>query len=181
MKLKYKFLIVWFLFLAILLVFSCGPKKTVVETKNTTTNTTNSSNDTTTTKVTKRPELELQVDKPIPDIKTGVSKNCDSICNQEKEKIFESLNGKLKQGKNEISFYYNKYTKTLTAYSKLQEAYDSIVISKSKKDVSTKTTIETIKPVLIEKPLTQEQKFNLWVGRLFWLFLLIFIIWKIKK
>lgn len=133
------------------------------------------------TKVTKIPEMEMQLDKQIPEIVTGVSKNCDSVCNAEKEKIFNSLSSKLKQGKNEINLYYNKYTKVFTAYAKLQSSYDSIAKSVSNRVEKNDTKATKEIPVYIEIPLTKEQKINLWTGRIFWFLLVLFLGWRISK
>lgn len=183
-KLELKYWAIWFLFLLILVgMTSCGstrqtPQPTTVENNNTVDNTIKS--DTLETKIVERPGLEIENTKPIPEIKTG-NKNCDSICNAEKDKIFESLNSKVKAGKNELGFVYNKLDKTLTAYGKLQASFDSV--TKQKKSFIRYITITKEKTITItkEKQLSKEQKFNLWTGRIFWVLLFLFLGWRFSR
>lgn len=181
-NLKTKCLVFWYAFLLVLLLFSCAKKIVPIETKiETNSEVVEKTSDTNQTTVTNRPAINLEVNKPIPTIVTGVSKNCDSICNLEKEKIFNSLNGKVTQGKSEIRFYYDQYTKTFTAYANLQQSYDSIskTIKTATKSDTKSTNIQ--KPIIIEKPLTKEQTINLWTGRLFWFLLVLFLGWRFSR
>lgn len=179
-KIELKYTFIWFLFLIVMLsMTSCGsaklPTTNTIEKNNTVQN--DSVN--TSTNVTIRPEVEIDIKKEVPEIKTG-EKKCDSICNDKVEKLLNSYNQKVKQGKSELSIQYDKNKKLLTLYGKLQSSYDSIVkTSSSKKKIYYITKTITITKTTNE--LTKEQKFNVWVGRCFWLLLLIFIIYKIKK
>lgn len=133
------------------------------------------------TKVTKIPEMEMQLEKQIAPIVTGVSKDCDSVCNAKNDEILTSLNAKIKQGKNELSLYYNKYTRLFTAYGKLQETKDSIVNSVSNRVENNNKTITKEIPVYIKQELSKEQKINLWTGRIFWVLLVLFLGWRFSR
>lgn len=174
-------LIFW---IAVLLIFlagsemliSCKAKKPLVETK---------------TVIIDNKELtkvknELNRSKAINDslfvlfgnIKTA-KKECDSVCQEAVDRAMENVNNKKTSGGNNFGVYYDKYKKMLTAYANLEET-----ISERKDSIHTEykaITIEVLKPVLVPAEFSKEQKFNLWVGRLFWVGVLIGIGLRIRK
>lgn len=171
-----------FTLLAIIFFFgSCGSVKSLPKTDVSEKNQTKViTNDSTEVKVVEKPGAEMEIEKEIPEIKTG-DKKCDSICNAQKDDILKSLNQKIKSGKNQLSITYDKYKKTFKAYSKLQSSYDSIVKTKStKKEYFNITKTITITKTY-EKKFSQEQKINLWTGRIFWVLLVLFLGFKLSK
>ncbi|MFN3753302.1 hypothetical protein [Flavobacterium sp.] len=117
----------------------------------------------------------------IPDMQTGI-KNCDSLCDIAVNNALSSINLEQNNGKNQLKLYYDKLQKTLFLYNKLKGSKDSIAInSKVNKQyyhVNHRKTITITKTTNI---LTQEQMVNLWTGRIFWVGLLAFGIYRLRK
>lgn len=114
----------------------------------------------------------------IPSISSGKAE-CDSICKKQLDEILSSINNRFKNGENELKISYDKYNRILKLYNKIKGSKDSINyrIKVEKKYYKIKKTV-TIR--ITTNKLTNEQTFNLWVGRIFWLLLAAFIIYKIK-
>ncbi|MFN4026430.1 MAG: hypothetical protein ACK4IZ_03190 [Flavobacterium sp.] len=95
------------------------------------------------------------------------------------DELLSGINNRFKNGENELKIYYDKYNRILRLYNKIKGSKDStnlkFKIQKQYYNITKKKTI-----TITKNELTQEQKFNVWVGRLFWLFLTIFIIYKLK-
>lgn len=114
----------------------------------------------------------------IPTVSSG-NKDCDSICKSQMDELLSGINNRFKNGENELKIYYDKYNRILRLYNKIKGSKDTsnlkFKIQKQYYNITKKKTI-----TITKNELTQEQKFNVWVGRLFWLFLTIFIIYKLK-
>ena len=176
-----KALFFWFAALLIFLagsemLISCKAKKPLIETVETDT----VKNDFTSVKQQSVVSLAIHdtVFVPIGNLVTGEA-NCDEKCNEALQRQLANLNTKKKSGNNEAGFYYDKEKKMLTAYSKLEATNSVLRDSISKIYESYKNN--TVKPVLVPAEFDREQKFNLWVGRLFWLGLIIWIFLKFRK
>jgi hypothetical protein len=127
--------------------------------------------------VVKTEPIEQYISIGVGAVKTSKSE-CDSVCQVELNNLYEKFYSSQKSGKNEVKFYYDKYKKTLNAYVKIQGQTDSITKLKN----TTKEYYNITKTITIKTNfLTKEQTINLWIGRLFWLLLLVIIVLKIKE
>lgn len=129
---------------------------------------------------------ELRISKAINDslnlylgnIRTS-KPECDSVCQEAVDRHMAGINSRKQSGGNEAGFYYDKYRKILTAYSKLEETVsqrrDSIIIKDKLVYKDRKVEI----PVPSE--FSKEQKFNLWTGRLFWAGIIIYLLFRARK
>lgn len=115
---------------------------------------------------------------PVGNIITG-SEDCDKKCNDALQKQLQGLNTKKKSGNNETGFYYDKYKKMLVAYSNLGETNSRLRDSISQ--IYKSDHKSEIKPVLVPAEFSKEEKFNLWVGRLFWVGVFVGIGLRIRK
>lgn len=128
-------------------------------------------------KVIKTPDSNESLFVSIPLIRLA-KPECDSICQAKIDEILKGINTNKTNGENKSGFYYDPYKKLLVAYNNLKGSTDSIVKSKKGSDhYFNITKTETI-PVNI---LTREQKFNIWTGRLFWIILFIYGLFKLRK
>lgn len=129
---------------------------------------------------------ELRISKAINDslnlylgnIRTS-KPECDSVCQEAVDRHMAGINSRKKSGGNEAGFYYNKYRKILTAYSKLEET-----VSQKRDSIHIKyefLKLDILKPVLVEKELTWEQKISIWAGRLFLAGIFIYLIFRARK
>lgn len=119
----------------------------------------------------------------LPKITTGATKitDCDSLCNQKIKEALQNVKTSKQSGVNGYNLYYDKYSDQLVITTHLGETIssqkDSIATLNQKLAIKNEKTIEI--PVI--QPLTKEQTFNLWTGRLFWVLLVAVIGWKIYK
>ena len=166
----------WAVFLLVLLAFGCKSTKDV--SNETQINTSKFTLDSTivNSKITE-PSL-FEFNYKIPTVSSG-NKDCDSICKSQMDELLSGINNRFKNGENELKIYYDKYNRILRLYNKIKGSKDTsnlkFKIQKQYYNITKKKTI-----TITKNELTQEQKFNVWVGRLFWLFLTIFIIYKLK-
>lgn len=157
-------------------LISCKSKKPLVETKTVIID--NKELITVKSELVKSKAINDSLFAFIGNIKTG-KPECDSVCQEAVDKALQNVNSKKNSGGNQAGFYYDKYKKMLVAYSKLEET-----ISQSKDSIHYKykfLMLDTKTPILIPAEFTKEQKINLWVGRLFWVAVAIWIFTKIRK
>ena len=105
----------------------------------------------------------------IGDLNTG-KRECDSLCKIEIERLLSQLNSYKQSGNNSSQIKYDKTTKSISVITNIGET------TNKKTNTNTIKTIDnnksTVKPIIVDKPFTKEQKFNLWTGRIFWLLLI---------
>ncbi len=169
-----KALIYWFIFLAILLFFSCKSKQIVHE-KETQKQIVFIVKDSTKT-IEKSLEIQDSLILVIGDLITG-KKQCDSLCTVQMNNLLSKLNAKKTSGKNEFGVFYDKKTKSIKAYANVGQTKTETT-TKNETIVASQTK-DVHKEVPVVVPFSKEQKFNLWIGRIFWLLLLIYIAYKI--
>ncbi len=109
-------------------------------------------------------------------IKTG-RPECDSVCQETVNKLLSQLNTKKSSGDNSYGIFYDKYNQMLTMYANLAETVNQKSELKENNDHYFLKTTKIPVPANFSK----EQEFNIWVGRLFWVFLLIAIAFWIRK
>lgn len=80
----------------------------------------------------------------VPVIQT-VKQECDTLCQQELDKLLLQIASKKQSGKNQVGFYYDKYQQQLVLYQNLQEQYDTYK-SNNQKVVEIKE-VEVIKEI----------------------------------
>jgi hypothetical protein len=116
-------------------------------------------------------------------ITNSVDKNCDSLCNAQKENWLKSINDKKQSGKNGYNLYYNEKEKNLVLAVKIDETvnqYKDSLSIKDKRINELQSSIKTIE-IPVEKPFTSLQIFFLRSGYLLWIVLIAFFGWKIYK
>lgn len=171
-------LIIWFVFLTVIAVCtSCKSVQTpVVETLKTVEK--NNLTDTTKILVNRNKAIVDSLKIVIGKYKTA-KPDCDSITNAAITDVLSRINSNKSSGDNRLGFYYDKLNQTLVAYGQIAETLESIKSSKSvQKEYY---NINHTKPIIVEAQFTKEQTFNLWVGRIFWLGLIAFVIWRLKS
>ena len=157
-------------------LISCKAKKLLVETKTTIID--NKELISVKSELVKSKAINDSLFAYIGNIRTS-KPECDSVCQEAVDKALQNVNSRKTSGGNEAGFYYDKYKKVLTAYSKLEET-----VSQRKDSIHYEykfLMIDTKTPILIPTEFTKEQKFNLCIGRLFWFALAIWIFTKIRK
>ena len=83
----------------------------------------------------------------MPDLKTGLGKDCDSTCNEKYQEALATINFYKKSGANSYKMFYDKETKYLHTIANMQQTIStqSDSISKIKKATNNdKQTIETV-------------------------------------
>lgn len=165
----------WIAFLLFLLFTSCKSQKPIES--NTDQKDFRFQFDSSVVKVIKTPGSNDSLFVNVPAVKTSIPK-CDSICQVKIDEILKGINSKKTNGKNSSGFYYDSYKKMLVAYNNLKGSTDSIIkTAKGKKEYF---EIRKTKTITINI-LTKEQLFNLWTGRLFWVALAVWVVFKIRK
>ncbi|MFK8284648.1 hypothetical protein ACF3OE_00600 [Capnocytophaga canis] len=109
----------------------------------------------------------------VPEPKTN-DKKCDSLCQNEVQRLLKQLNTKKKSGNNEYGFYYDAYKNALVAYALLDSTFTQYK-SKHTDNQITKSETKTI--------FKTEKYVPFWVEILAWIgaISLIYIGFKIKK
>lgn len=167
-----KALAVWFAFLLATLLLSaltsCSPKKPLADAK---TEITRWENRTTNTE-TNRP-INDSLAYWIGQIKTA-RPECDSITRAEIDRVLMQLSRYVKSGDNSYRMSYDMQKKILSLVTRIGETNNSETIVEKGEN----------KYFLVNRytnTLTREQKFHVWLGRLIWIILAVFITWKIAR
>lgn len=105
----------------------------------------------------------------IGELNTG-KRECDSLCKIEIERLLSQLNSYKQSGNNSCQIKYDKTTKSISVVTNIGETTNEKTNTKSIKTIDNNKS--TVKPIIVEKPFTKEQKFNIWTGRIFWLMLI---------
>lgn len=174
-------LIIWYAFLLILFLItsaSCGSVAKNKDAKEIDTQSSIATSDSTKTKIVIREALNDSLKVKIGEIRTA-KPECDSVCQVKIDEILSQIDSKKSSSKSELGFLYDKYKKTLIAYGKIQQSYDSIHSSSKVKNYKLKKTLTITKT--LEKKLSKEEKINLWTGRIFWVILILFLGYRISK
>lgn len=107
------------------------------------------------------------------------NKQCDSLCEAELIRILSQINTKKTSGSNGFEANYNATKKQIVLVGKVGATTNKVA---TKDSISKKhKNIEKTREVPIAIPLTKEQSFNLWTGRIFWILLFLYIIKKAKE
>lgn len=167
-----KALIFWFALLLVMLALSwltsCSPKKPLADTHS---EITRWENHTTNTE-TNRP-INDSLAYWIGQIKTA-RPECDSITRAEIDRVLMQLSRYIQSGDNSYRMTYDMQKKILS------------VVAKIGATTNKETRIEKgeNKYFLVNRftnVLTKEQKFHVWVGRLFWVLIAVLATWKIAR
>ena len=156
-----------FIFLLILMPFSCGKKPLPTETTKEIINNSTSM----ISEVDRNSAIIDSLKIYIGKLTTG-RPECDSICQVTIDKLLMQLNNRKQSGDNSFGVYYDKYQKMLVAYAKLAETVNKKVEIKESKD---RFFLKETK-IPVPANFSKEERINLWVGRFFWLILLVVIV-----
>lgn len=133
MKLNFKILLI----IAFALLFACGKKPIATEEKQKDTFYFQEQKFDNVLKVNKSEEINDYFKLAVPYFITGSSdKNCDSLCNLQKERWLKDMATAKKSGNNEYSFAYNELTKQLELNVRIGATVDSL-----KKELSSKNAL----------------------------------------
>ncbi len=173
-----------FIFLGLLLLFSillisCKAKQNTIE--NTSELATNRINNTVTTHtITRNPASADSLKRIVDSLRTG-NRACDSLCNDRFYRFLQEAEMRRSSGGTATGIYYDKYKKMLVVYSNQAETISELrdKLSEQRFDSIIKKTVTIRIPV--PATFSREQKFSLWTGRIFWVILAIYVIYRFRK
>jgi hypothetical protein len=172
MKTKIQALFLWFGFLLIMFAMSCltscSPTKPLADTKTEITKWEKTS-DKSETNLAINDSLKLWIGK----IKTA-RPECDSVTQIEIDRVLSQLSRYIQSGNNSYKLNYDLHKKVLSIIAKIGATTNrEIKIEKGENKYFFVNRFTNI--------LTSEQKFHVWIGRLFWVLLAVLITWKLKS
>lgn len=169
----------YFAFALLFFLVSCGAKKIVNQTSNTTKIDSVVTEKTTVTEVNNA--ITDSIIKKIEQANTN-NKNCDSLCNLEIDKILSQLEFYKKSGSSEYQILYDQLKKQLTITGKLQKTINEI--NTEKQDKLIVREIENRVEIPIKQPLPKWQIVLMTIGAIipfgFLVFVAIYVYRKIR-
>lgn len=118
----------------------------------------------------------------IGNIKTS-KPECDTVCQEALERQLANFNNLKTSGDNSFGIYYDKYKKMLVAHANLKETVSEYrdSISKIKESKSEIKEVPVPEPYPVPAEFSREQEISLYSGRIFWVLIIVWGVFKLRK